>query len=153
MTSITGSAPAMVSYYTSQANALSAKTNAGADGSAAAGSDPLAELRRFAGQVVARSEGGLLRALNNDRGTTATASAPAASGATEANAPATVALPDVADLDRDDANKLLGQVQLLIDQGLDKSLRFSGVNGDKETQSLDTYRQWLQEKGGISVYA
>lgn len=147
MTSITGSAPAMVSYYTNQASALAAKTNDNADG--AAGSDPLAELRRFAGQVVARSEGGLLRALNSDSGTTA--SATAASGA--AQSPATVALPNVAELDRDDANKLLGQVQLLIDQGLDKSLRFSGVNGDKETQSLDTYRQWLQEKGGISVYA
>ncbi|OEC33425.1 hypothetical protein SAMN05216600_11875 [Pseudomonas cuatrocienegasensis] len=151
MTSITSSTPAMVSYYTSQANALSAKTDTNAEG--AASSDPLAELRRYAGQVVARSEGGLLRALNNGTGTTASSSATAAGGASGSAATATIPLPDVADLDRDEANKLLGQVQTLIDQGLDKSISFSGVNGDKETQSLDTYRQWLQEKGGISVYA
>ena len=151
MTSITSSTPAMVSYYTSQANALSTKTDSNAEGSAS--SDPLAELRRYAGQVVARSEGGLLRALNNGTGTTASSSATAAGGASGSAATATIPLPDVAELDRDEANKLLGQVQTLIDQGLDKSISFSGVNGDKETQSLDTYRQWLQEKGGISVYA
>ena len=28
----------------------------------------------------------------------------------------------------------------------------AGYNGDQQTDSLETYRQWLQEKGGVSIY-
>ncbi|MBL0951537.1 MAG: glycoside hydrolase family 15 protein, partial [Pseudomonas sp.] len=56
-------------------------------------------------------------------------------------------------LDRDDAAKLLQQVQKMVDAGLDGSVRIAGHTGDKQTDSLETYRQWLQEKGGLSVYA
>jgi hypothetical protein len=28
----------------------------------------------------------------------------------------------------------------------------AGFNGDKQTDSLETYRDWLQSKAGISVY-
>ena len=41
----------------------------------------------------------------------------------------------------------------MVDAGLDGSVRIAGRNGDKQTDSLETYRQWLQERGGISVYA
>ena len=51
------------------------------------------------------------------------------------------------------AAKLLQQVQKMVDAGLDGSVRIAGHNGDKQTDSLETYRQWLQEKGGLSVYA
>ncbi|MDH1261851.1 hypothetical protein [Pseudomonas sp. GD03944] len=152
MTSINNSMPAMVSYYSSQANAQAANANAGGSSGSEASRDPIAELRRYASQVVARSEGGLLRALHGG-------SAPAASSGvvpkpkpeTE-NTTLTIPLPDVASLDRDEANKLLGQVQELIDLGLDKKVNFTGTNQGKETDSLETYRQWLQEKGGVSIY-
>jgi len=149
MSSITSSIPAMLTYYTNQVNTLSAKTDASAEGAAATSSDSLEGLRRHAEEVVARSEGGLLRALNNNSGLTSSTK----TSSDAAGSASTITLPDVAELDRNEANKLLGEVQTLIDQGLDKSVRFNGVNGNQQTQSLDTYQQWLQEKGGISVYA
>ena len=63
-----------------------------------------------------------------------------------------IALPDVANMDRDDAAKLLAQINKLVDAGLDKSDSFVGYNGDQQTNSLTTYRDWLQAKGGVSVY-
>lgn len=62
MTSINNSTPAMLSYYGSQLNNRSTASSGEADGQAS--QDPVADLRRFAKQVVARSEGGLLRAMN-----------------------------------------------------------------------------------------
>ena len=146
MTSINNSTPAMLSYYGSQlANRSST------DGGETDSQDPLGDLRRFAKQVVARSEGGLLRAMN---GGAATASnAVQRSAGNQAAAPSVIQLPDVTQLDRDDAAKLLQQVQKMVDAGLDGAVRIAGHNGDKQTDSLETYRQWLQEKGGLSVYA
>lgn len=63
-----------------------------------------------------------------------------------------IQLPDVTQLDRDDAAKLLAQVQKMVDAGMDGSVRIAGYNGDQQTDSLETYRQWLQEKGGVSIY-
>lgn len=57
-----------------------------------------------------------------------------------------IQLPDVTQLDRDDAAKLLAQVQKMVDAGMDGSVRIAGYNGDQQTDSLETYRQWLQEK-------
>ena len=149
MTNINNSMPAMLSYYGSQLNNRASAASGEADSQAS--QDPLADLRRFAQQVVARSEGGLLRAMNG--GATASSNAVQRSAGNQAAAPSVIQLPDVTQLDRDDAAKLLQQVQKMVDAGLDGSVRIAGRNGDKQTDSLETYRQWLQEKGGLSVYA
>lgn len=149
MTSINNSMPAMLSYYGSQLN------NRTSTGSSEAGSqsnqDPLDELRRFAKQVVARNEGGLLRAMQGGGASATSGIAPTTES--KASAPATIQLPDVMALDRDDAATLLAQVQKMVDAGMDGSVRIAGHNGDQQTDSLETYRQWLQDKGGLSVYA
>ncbi|MDF2077506.1 hypothetical protein H7683_02135 [Ectopseudomonas mendocina] len=149
MTSINNSIPAMLSYYGSQANNRSSIASGETDSQAS--QDPLGDLRRFAKQVVARSEGGLLRAMNG--GSAPASNAVQRSAGNQAAAPSVIQLPDVTQLDRDDAAKLLQQVQKMVDAGLDGSVRIAGHNGDKQTDSLETYRQWLQEKGGLSVYA
>ncbi|MOA61535.1 hypothetical protein D3C78_1867080 [compost metagenome] len=59
----------------------------------------------------------------------------------------------MAELDREDALALKDKVQKLIDLGLDKSTGFIGYNSEQQTDSLATYRDWLQARGGISVYA
>lgn len=115
--------------------------------------DPIAELRSLARQMVARSEGGLLRALTGGNTTSPLASDrvslnPNLGGGSSSQ----IELPDVSALDREDAAKLLVQVNKLIDAGLGDSKAFVGANGDKTTDSLTTYRDWLQEKGGISIY-
>ena len=33
-----------------------------------------------------------------------------------------------------------------------KTGTFVGYNGDKQTDSLVTYRDWLQARGGVSIY-
>jgi hypothetical protein len=148
MTSINNSTPAMLSYYGSQLNNRSSA--ASGETSDQATQDPLADLRRFAKQVVARSEGGLLRAMHG------AAAQPSntvqGSGDSQPTTPSVIQLPDVMQLDRDDAAKLLVQVQKMVDAGMDGSVRISGHNGDQQTDSLETYRQWLQEKGGVSIY-
>ena len=149
MTNINNSMPAMLSYYGSQLNNRASAASGEADSQAS--QDPLADLRRFAQQVVARSEGGLLRAMNG--GATASSNAAQRSSNDPAAMPSVIQLPDVAQLDRDDAATLLQQVQKMVDAGLDDSMRIAGHNGDRQTDSLETYRQWLQEKGGLSVYA
>ena len=149
MTNINNSMPAMLSYYGSQLNNRASAASGEADSQAS--QDPLADLRRFAQQVVARSEGGLLRAMNG--GATASSNAAQRSSNDPAAMPSVIQLPDVAQLDRDDAATLLQQVQKMVDAGLDGSMRIAGHNGDRQTDSLETYRQWLQEKGGLSVYA
>ncbi len=55
-------------------------------------------------------------------------------------------------MDRDDAAKLLVQVDKLIDAGLGDSSSFVGFNAGQQTDSLATYRDWLQAKGGVSIY-
>ncbi|WAJ39279.1 hypothetical protein OU800_08645 [Pseudomonas sp. GOM7] len=149
MTSINNSMPAMLSYYGSQLN------NRTSTGSSEAGGqskqDPLDELRRFAKQVVARNEGGLLRAMQG--GAASATSGVAPTPESKASVPAVIQLPDVMALDRDDAATLLAQVQKMVDAGMDGSVRIAGYNGDQQTDSLETYRQWLQDKGGLSVYA
>jgi len=148
MNGINNSTAAMLSYYGSQL--ANRSSSAGAEGDTQTTQDPLADLRRFAKQMVARSEGGLLRAM---QGGNAAAGSVQRSVESKATAPSVIQLPDVTQLDRDDAAKLLAQVQKMVDAGLDGSIRIAGHNGDKQTDSLETYRQWLQEKGGLSVYA
>ena len=41
----------------------------------------------------------------------------------------------------------------MLDKDLDARLTFSGSNGKEQTDSLSTYRDWLQAKGGINTYA
>lgn len=149
MTSINNSMPAMLSYYGSQLNNRSSAASGDSDTSSS--QDPLADLRRFAKQVVARSEGGLLRAMQG--GTAQAATGLQGLGESKAASSSAIQLPDVEDLDRDDAAKLLEQVQKMVDAGMDGSVLIAGRNGEQQTDSLETYRQWLQEKGGLSVYA
>ena len=51
-----------------------------------------------------------------------------------------------------DAAKLLAQINKLVESGMDKTGTFVGYNGDKQTDSLVTYRDWLQARGGVSIY-
>lgn len=155
MTSISNNSP-LASY-----SANTAKPTTTATGSATPAStgkvadDPIAEIRRFASNMVAHSQGGLLRAMNAE--STAATNTIASDrfrpvAEQEPQGSSQIVLPDVAELDRDDANKLLAQVQKLIDLGLDKSDSFVGYNGEEKSDSLTTYRDWLQAKAGVSIY-
>jgi hypothetical protein len=93
-----------------------------------------------------------MRALSGTSAQSTTSSLLSASGQQNSSS-AGIQLPDVSSLDRDEAAKLLVQVQKLADSGLSDSIGFSGSNGEQKTDSLKTYQQWLQAKGGISVYA
>lgn len=115
--------------------------------------DPIADLRQFAANLVAQGRGGLMNAMaGNTSNVLSNASAATRAGLNGGNG-AQMQLPDVSTLDRDDAAKMLTQVQKLLDKGLEGAFSFVGVNGDKQTSSLETYRDWLQAKGGISIYA
>lgn len=148
MNTISNHSP-LASYLASAGKAAASSSSKAEDKSASG--DSIAELRRAATQLVARSEGGLLRALNGARGLQV-ASERAAENANLGGLGAPLQLPDVADLDRDEAGRLLAQVEKLIDSGLGDSLSFSGVNGAEQTDSLATYRDWLQARGGVSIY-
>ena len=148
MTTINSTSP-LASYLAGVSKPAASSSSSAEDNT---NSSPVAELRRLASQMVARSEGGLLRALSNSN-------ASAQAHASERSAlngglgsGAQIRLPDVAQMDRDDAAKLLAQVDKLIDAGLGDSGSFVGFNDGQQTDSLATYRDWLQAKGGISVY-
>jgi hypothetical protein len=117
------------------------------DTSSEASQDPIGDLRKYAAAIVAQSRGGLFTALAGGEQTSASQSATAGSSAKGA-----IQLPDVSSMSRDDAASLLPQVQKLIDKGMTDSLSVAGFNGDQQTDSLETYRDWLQSKAGISVY-
>ncbi|MEO4047432.1 hypothetical protein AAFN46_10130 [Pseudomonas sp. CAU 1711] len=145
MTTINGTAP-LASYLASAAKITPATSGASQERPAEGSKDPVAELRALARQLLARGEGGLLRALDSGRGLHLGASQRAqelSSG---------IELPDVAAMDRDDAGKLLAQVEKLIDAGLGDSDGFVGFNDGQRTESLATYRDWLQARGGVSIY-
>lgn len=112
-----------------------------------ASQDPIGDLRKLAAAIVAQSRGGLFDAM-------AGVEQPGASQSAGSNfsASSAIQLPDVASMNRDDAASLLPQVQKLIDKGLSDSVSVAGFNGDQQTDSLETYRDWLQSKAGISVY-
>lgn len=120
--------------------------------------DHVAELRRYANTLIAQSRGGLFRAMSGG-GNAISGSQPSttrptddAQSGTDANK---IQLPDVSELDRDEALKLKDKVQKLIDTGFDEKdsgIGFIGYDGDKQTTSLTTYRDWLQAKGGVSIY-
>jgi hypothetical protein len=122
-------------------------TGTATDPSTEESKDPIAELRKYAAAIVAQSRGGLFSALAGVEQTSASQSATSNFSAASA-----IQLPDVASISRDDAASLLPQVQKLIDKGLSDSVSVAGFNGDKQTDSLETYRDWLQSKAGISVY-
>ena len=63
MTTINTSSP-LASYLASAGKATTATTASSQEKPAESSKDPIAELRSLARQMVARSEGGLLRALN-----------------------------------------------------------------------------------------
>ncbi|BAN50107.1 hypothetical protein [Metapseudomonas resinovorans] len=149
MNSISISSP-LASYLGLAAKPQAATTQGKPENTESAPQDPIAEIRRFANALVEQGRGGLLRAMNGG-GEVASASPVADSGQTSGSD--TIELPDVAELDREDALALKDKVQKLIDLGLDKSTGFIGYNGEQQTDSLATYRDWLQARGGISVYA
>lgn len=155
MTSISNNSP-LASYFANTAK----PSTAGAAGSGSstdkpsAATDPLAEIRRFASGMVAHSRGGLLRAMHAESSgaSNAIASDRFRPVAEQDSDTSKIALPDVAELDREDAAKLLAQINKLVDAGLDKTGTFVGYNGDQQTDSLTTYRDWLQARGGVSIY-
>ena len=109
--------------------------------------DPIAELRKYAAAIVAQSRGGLFTALAGGEQTS-----PSQSATSNFSASSAIQLPDVNSMSRDDAATLLPQVQKLIDKGMSDQVSVAGYNGDKQTSSLETYRDWLQSKAGISIY-
>jgi hypothetical protein len=108
--------------------------------------DPIGDLKKYAASLTNQHKGGLFRALANSSGSQAVASP-------NASAKKALQLPDVASLDRDDAARLLNQVDKMLDKQQDTRLAFKGSNGKEQTESLSTYRNWLQAKGGINTYA
>lgn len=141
-----------VANYFSNIGKSSAASTGTAEEKPAASSDPVTELRRYAADLVAHSRGGLLRAMQSN-GSGLVASERAALNSEAGGARDKIELPDVAELEREDATKLLAQVQKLVDRGFGESDTFVGYNGAEQTSSLKTYRDWLQAKGGLSVYA
>ncbi|WP_068825372.1 hypothetical protein [Pseudomonas sp. BMS12] len=151
MTTINSTSP-LATYLASVSKSAASSSSSAEENT---NSDPIAELRRLASQMVARSEGGLLRALNSSNqssSTSALASDRVGQSSGQGSSGTQIQLPDVSVMDRDDAAKLLVQVDKLIDAGLGDSGSFVGFNDGQQTDSLATYRDWLQEKGGISVY-
>ncbi len=106
--------------------------------------DPISELKKYAASLTNQHRAGLFSAMAKTDGSQATSSQ------STSNA---MQLPDVANLDRDEAARLLAQVDKMLDKDLDARLTFSGSNGKEQTDSLSTYRDWLQAKGGINTYA
>ena len=149
MTTINTSSP-LASYLASAGKATTATTASSQEKPAESSKDPIAELRSLARQMVARSEGGLLRALNGG-GSLQPSVSQSLSGSKAGESGAKIELPDVSTMDRDDAAKLLVQVDKLIDAGLGDS-SFVGFNAGQQTDSLATYRDWLQARGGVSIY-
>lgn len=148
MTTINSASP--LAAYLASVNKAAAGSSSSAE--ANTNSDPTAEIRRQAMQMMARSEGGLLRALSSTQQAQQVASDHAAQNSVIGQASGQIQLPDVSAMDRDDAAKLLVQVDKLMDKGLGDSASFVGFNDEQQTDSLATYRNWLQERGGISVY-
>lgn len=149
MTTINTNSP--LASYLAGTGKTTAATAAGQEKPTESSKDPIAELRSLARQMVARSEGGLLRALSGGNGLQLGATQRLAEVTAQASG-AKIELPDVANMDRDDAAKLLVQVDKLIDAGLGDSSSFVGFNAGQQTDSLATYRDWLQAKGGVSIY-
>lgn len=152
MTTISSSTP-LAGYL---ANVAKPSSSTPAQGSNSAGtSDAVAQLRSYAQQLVSSSQGGLLRAYQAQQ--SAASGVPTFSGTALSSQPSStpasqIALPDVADLDREEAAKLMQQIDKLLASDQVSALKFVGFNADKQTESLSTYRTWLQDKGGISVH-
>ena len=108
--------------------------------------DPIGELKKYAASLTNQQRAGLFSAMAKSTASQALSSPSQGAG----NA---LQLPDVANLDRDDAARLLAQVDKMLDKDLDARLSFRGSNGSEQTDSLSTYRDWLQAKGGINTYA
>lgn len=140
------------SSESSKATSTSSPTTSGSTGTGTGTTteetkDPIAELRKYAAAIVAQSRGGLFTALAGGEQTS-----PSQSATSNFSASSAIQLPDVNSMSRDDAATLLPQVQKLIDKGMSDSVSVAGYNGDKQTSSLETYRDWLQSKAGISIY-
>lgn len=148
MTTINSTSP-LASYLASVSKTAASSSSSAEENT---NSDPIADLRRLATQMVARSEGGLLRALNSGKQAEALASDRVGQSSDLRSGAAQIQLPDVSLMDRDEAAKLLVQVDKLVEAGLGDSGSFVGFNAGQKTDSLATYRDWLQERGGISVY-
>ena len=104
MTTINSNSP-LATYLASAAKTTPATAGAGQEKPAESSKDPIAELRSLARQMVARSEGGLLRALNGG-GSLQPSISQSLSGSKAGESGAKIELPDVAAMDRDDAAKL-----------------------------------------------
>ncbi|MDH4567626.1 hypothetical protein E8E95_13140 [Pseudomonas sp. BN414] len=143
----------------STAGTASTSTSAGkSEDKSTTTQDPVGDLRRYANALIAQSRGGLFRAMSSG-GNAISGTQTGSTRPTETTQPSTdanrIQLPDVSELERDDALKLKDKVQKLIDAGFDEKdsgIGFIGYDGDKQTTSLTTYRDWLQAKCGVSIY-
>ncbi|MBC9250729.1 hypothetical protein A9179_10620 [Pseudomonas alcaligenes] len=155
MTSISGNLLSSLSGYTaiSKTTGTSSNTNTTSQQDSEQQSDPVAEIKHLALMMRARHTGGLFAALAGSSGSSSSlGSLSGLTGGSSSVGNATIPLPDVAELDKDDAQKLLTQVQKLVDNGVVDGIAFKGSNGDQQTDSLTTYRDWLQAKVGIDTY-
>lgn len=157
MTSISSNPIALASYTaaskaTATAGTGNTASNTTNQQSSEKPADPVAEIKRLAQMMQARQTGGLFAAMA--KGSSQSSSLGGLTGSTTSSGnTATIPLPDVGELEKEDAQKLLTQVQKLIDNGVTDGISFKGSNGDKQTDSLSTYRDWLQAKVGIDIYA
>lgn len=128
-------------YMTPSSKPAESATNQQNSQTTKAPQDPIGELKKYAASLTNQHRAGLFSAM---------AKTDASPSQSTSNA---MQLPDVANLDRDEAARLLAQVDKMLDKDLYARLTFSGSNGKEQTDSLSTYRDWLQAKGGINTYA
>ncbi len=133
-------------YMTPSSKPAPSATNQQNDQTTKAPQDPISELKKYAASLTSQHRAGLFSAMAKSTASQAPSSPSQGAG----NA---LQLPDVANLDRDEAARLLAQVDKMLDKDLDARLSFRGSNGSEQTDSLSTYRDWLQAKGGINTYA
>ncbi|MEK1906159.1 MAG: hypothetical protein AAAB13_10290 [Pseudomonas sp.] len=153
MTSISSN-PIALASYTATSKTAAAAGNTTSQQSSEKPADPVAEIKRLALMMQARQNGGLFTVMAKGTSqTTSLSGLTGLSGAGSSGTTATIPLPDVGELEKEDAQKLLTQVQKLLDNGVTDGISFKGTNGDKQTDSLATYRDWLQAKVGIDTYA
>ena len=133
-------------YMTPSSKPAPSATSQQNDQTTKAPQDPISELKKYAASLTSQHRTGLFSAMA--KSTASQAPSNPSQGASNA-----LQLPDVANLDRDDAARLLAQVDKMLDKDLDARLSFRGSNGSEQTDSLSTYRDWLQAKGGINTYA
>ncbi|WAC45225.1 hypothetical protein OU997_03250 [Pseudomonas sp. SL4(2022)] len=61
-------------------------------------------------------------------------------------------LPNIASLSRESAVTVLKSLEFMTSRGMDSGKSIFGMNGDKKTDSIETYESWLRATIGIDEY-